>query len=782
MRRSGNRVSRRLGWAAMRWAGAFLMGAAMAFAAPLTVGGAEGAPGGTVEIRAFGAEGDGETDDTGAFLNALEALGDEGGALEIAQGRFVADGVVFPSNVTLAFRGDGQLVAPSGGNIEINGVIEAGMTEIFPGEGAVAGQVQNLHVFPQWFGAVGDGIHDDAPAIQRAADLPANAMGRTLFIPSGEYLFRGDIAFRCNVESHGLLVKEMEIDEDRTQFSQDLFLPTHYPKENPHISFEPDHPAQELDPEPFLGVAEGDLEVPVSRDVPLADGSGSIDLLEGGTLRFYSSDFFTSRRVRKGDHYYDKNDMVQMVSGRGDVFPEFAFSYDPPTGAEEWSEDAVYDKGDYSAYGGEIFKATWPSGEGSDFEHAHHDHVAIGPVEPDPGAASTAYRFEYEDGPEDSINVWRRVRTQVWYREKDCPVTVNGLRVEVRLEGHGGETKRLNAGAVNVNRSNMTFNNLEISVRDPEATMSRLLNSRQCVNVDFNNGYFSGATSHHLGYNILNSNIANFRYNDCVSTNSRKGLDGRHGKNVTIQGGYYNVVEDHYGRNYVIRGVTVSGLSTYVPGDSTPDADLQEWGFTARRPFGFSGANLHIENCVVDTAGGGILGARGDVGDLYGSVVLRDIHVRRNEGDVTVFAHWIDSDFDYAHEVRTPDRLIVEDVRLENPGRLRFNIGSGFDGGAYGPVDVRNTGPIGHVQTSSEWTRFADCRFEDAGFSVQEGGFVNIRNSVFAGAATDLSEDRIGKALGNVREPGAELSFPLEYVNSAVYEGPGDTGGNGGGS
>jgi hypothetical protein len=238
------------------------------------------------------------------------------------------------------------------------------------------------------------------------------------------------------------------------------------------------------------------------------------------------------------------------------------------------------------SYGGELFKATWPSGPGSIFEDRFLGTVDIGPVRPDPGQPSTRHDFVFDDGSEDIIYIWRCVRTQVWYRPKDRPLTVDGLRVEVRLEGHEGESKRISAGAVNVNRSNMTFNNLEITVRDREATLGRLLNSSQAVNLEFNNGYFSGATYHGLGYNILNSNVANIRYNDCISTNSRKGLDGRHGKNITIQGGFFNVIDDHYGRNYIIRDVVMSGLSTNIPGYVTPDADLQAWHFRSIRPFG----------------------------------------------------------------------------------------------------------------------------------------------------------------------------------------------------
>ncbi len=720
-------------------------------------------------ITDYGTAGDGVTDDSRAFHRALDEIAEVGGRIVIPAGSYLIDDVTFPDDVTLAFRGGGTLVVSEGGKVRIDGAIEAGIVQIFSGKGSVTGRIDNLHVYPQWFGARGDGETDDAEALQRAADLAAGSMGNTLFIPDGDYLFRDDVVIRANVENRGLLVKKIEIDEERTQFSNFTFVPTHYPKNNPHISFEADHEELELAAEYFYGVEEGQLELPVYRDIPLADGSGKVDIAAGGTIRFYSSDFFSSRSNQKGDEFYDRNDVSQIVSGRGDVFPEFAFSYPEPPDVEAWSEEAVYGKGDYVTYGGKLFKATWPSGRGTVFEDRFLGTVDIGPVRPEPEETTTYLEFIFDDGSEDSIRTWRRVETRVWYRQKDRPLRVNGLRVEVRLEGHEGESKRISAGAVNVNRSNMTFDNLEITVREREATLARLLTSSQAVNLEFNNGYFSGATFHGLGYNILNSNVANVRYNDCISTNSRKGLDGRHGKNVTIRGGFFNVINDHYGRNYVIRDVVMSGQSTDVPGYVTPDADLQAWHFRSIPPFGFSGANFHIENVTINEASG-ILSVRGDIGDLYGTIVLSDIIVRRNDGDVTVVNHAIDSDFDFAGEVRAPDRMIIEDVGLENSGRLNLNIGRGFETGTYGPVFVRNTGPVGEVYTSSSSLSFSDCTVADAEFEVAAGAQVNFRNCTFSGSSAGLTEADIGAATGNVKARGASVSFPIDYLNRAVRE------------
>ncbi|MEX2641381.1 MAG: hypothetical protein WD266_11875 [Balneolales bacterium] len=52
------------------------------------------------------------------------------------------------------------------------------------------------------------------------------------------------------------------------------------------------------------------------------------------------------------------------------------------------------------------------------------------------------------------------------------------------------------------------------------------------------------ATFHVLGYNIRNENVANVRYNNCTSTNSRKGIDGKWSRNIKINGGFYNKIAD----------------------------------------------------------------------------------------------------------------------------------------------------------------------------------------------------------------------------------------------
>lgn len=53
-------------------------------------------------VRYFGAVGDGETDDTAAFVNAMQSLGENGGTVYVPAGRYkLSNGFIIPQNVTL---------------------------------------------------------------------------------------------------------------------------------------------------------------------------------------------------------------------------------------------------------------------------------------------------------------------------------------------------------------------------------------------------------------------------------------------------------------------------------------------------------------------------------------------------------------------------------------------------------------------------------------------------------------------------------------------------------
>jgi len=238
---------------------------------------------------------------------------------------------------------------------------------------------------------------------------------------------------------------------------------------------------------------------------------------------------------------------------------------------------------------------------------------------------------------------------------------------------------------------------MRIACMNRNATLNALCNVSGCADLTFNNCSFSGATNHGTGYNILHSNCANVTYNNCVSTNCRDAMAGRHGKNITVNGGYYNRIDDHYGKNYVIRNVELNALSTFIPGYRTPQADLEKWGFRPEGAFAFSGGNISIENCRVYNCSS-LFSARGDIGDLFGTISLKDIVIEA-EGDVSLFSHKAFGDFDYAHPVRFPDRIVIENVFINKPHRLTLSV-DGFKDKPYGRFYIKNCEFSGKIDGS----------------------------------------------------------------------------------
>ncbi len=125
---------------------------------------------GIVNIRDFGVAGDGITDDTAALEAAITAA-DENVVLIPAGTYRITGDVTVPGNVALWFANGGKLSIDSGVTVTINGHIQDIISQIFSGDGIVAGTPKVDFVRPEWWGAVGDGSTDDYSAIDAAVDF-----------------------------------------------------------------------------------------------------------------------------------------------------------------------------------------------------------------------------------------------------------------------------------------------------------------------------------------------------------------------------------------------------------------------------------------------------------------------------------------------------------------------------------------------------------------------------------------------------------------------------------
>ena len=83
----------------------------------------------------------------------------------------VNQNLTVPANICLKFDNGAMLSVASGKTLTINGGIEAGLWQIFAGAGDVAGSPKIEYVYPEWFGAVGDGITDDSASFQLAVNF-----------------------------------------------------------------------------------------------------------------------------------------------------------------------------------------------------------------------------------------------------------------------------------------------------------------------------------------------------------------------------------------------------------------------------------------------------------------------------------------------------------------------------------------------------------------------------------------------------------------------------------
>jgi len=141
------------------------------------------------DVRAYGALGDGSTDDAAAFTLAIAAAA--GGRViipEAATSYRLSTNVTVPAGVTLDIQQGGPILIDTGVTLTVNGTIEAGGYQIFSltGTGVATLAVGSCdYVLPQWWGAVGDDSTDCHDAIEAAITAAVNV--GFVYIPSGTY-------------------------------------------------------------------------------------------------------------------------------------------------------------------------------------------------------------------------------------------------------------------------------------------------------------------------------------------------------------------------------------------------------------------------------------------------------------------------------------------------------------------------------------------------------------------------------------------------------------------
>ncbi len=142
-----------------------------------------------IKVTDNGAKGDGSTDDTAAILATIQAAKAvcEDNAIYFPDGTYKISGnIEFPQMMSFVFSEKASLIIDKSASVSFLGTVNAGEQLVFGGEGEIKGMLSNSYVYPQWFGAKGDGETDDSDAFRTALShsnelaVPATQKGYVL--------------------------------------------------------------------------------------------------------------------------------------------------------------------------------------------------------------------------------------------------------------------------------------------------------------------------------------------------------------------------------------------------------------------------------------------------------------------------------------------------------------------------------------------------------------------------------------------------------------------------
>ena len=128
--------------------------------------------------------------DKASLHEQIASFTSERDALVIDTPHAVLADLTVPANLLLRFTNAGRLEIAGGVTVTIDGPIDAPLWEVFTGPGTATFGSQNTAVrelYPQWWGARGDGEHDDTRAIQAALNAARDMGGGEVVITKGTF-------------------------------------------------------------------------------------------------------------------------------------------------------------------------------------------------------------------------------------------------------------------------------------------------------------------------------------------------------------------------------------------------------------------------------------------------------------------------------------------------------------------------------------------------------------------------------------------------------------------
>ena len=173
-----------------------------------------------LDVRDYvGARGDGVTDDRDALNTANTNVPTNGTIFFPGPHTYnVGSNLTFDDDVTLWFSPGAKINIADGVTVTIKGKILAGPHQIFSQQGTTgvvsfgswASANKGMQVYPQWWGAEGDGSTNNTVAINAAILAVSNATGGEIFFTPGVYYCTGLIA-RNDVVLRGLSKESTKI-------------------------------------------------------------------------------------------------------------------------------------------------------------------------------------------------------------------------------------------------------------------------------------------------------------------------------------------------------------------------------------------------------------------------------------------------------------------------------------------------------------------------------------------------------------------------------------------
>ncbi|MDP4092219.1 MAG: hypothetical protein Q8920_02565 [Bacillota bacterium] len=141
---------------------------------------------GEVNVNLYGANGNNTFDNSTVLNNIITGVGSNNTDLYFPKGIYKISGnITFPDNITLTFEKGAMLSVDNSKTVTINGQINAEMFQVFTGAGAVNGPANNPQIYPQWWGAKGDGSTDDSASLKKTID--SSTVNNTIFISNGSF-------------------------------------------------------------------------------------------------------------------------------------------------------------------------------------------------------------------------------------------------------------------------------------------------------------------------------------------------------------------------------------------------------------------------------------------------------------------------------------------------------------------------------------------------------------------------------------------------------------------